>query len=115
MKLIKLKIEWKNWQQWIETDRWRRKEVEVEREAKLWEAEGETAPNEERRGISTRTRAAEQAYPWAAMRVFVYALKHCKVQQGVVKFIGFVFANIAALNSEMWSAFQLCTTKIRHE
>lgn len=58
---------------------------------------------------------AEQAYPWAAMRVFVYAVKHCKVQQGVVKFIGFVFANIAALNSEMWSAFQLCTTKIRHE
>lgn len=33
---------------------------------------------------------AEQAYPWAAMRVFVYAVKHCKVQQGVVKFIGFV-------------------------
>lgn len=58
---------------------------------------------------------AEQAYPWAAMRVFVYAVKHCKVQQGVVKFIGFVFANIAALKSEMWSAFQLCTTKIRHE
>lgn len=46
---------------------------------------------------------AEQAYPWAAMRVFVYAVKHCKAQRGVVKFIRFVFANIAALNSEMWS------------
>lgn len=33
------------------------------------------------------------------MRVCVYAVKHSKAPRSVVKFIRFVFANIAALNS----------------
>lgn len=35
------------------------------------------------------------------MHVCVYAVKHSNVLQTLVKFIRFVFANIAALNSAM--------------
>lgn len=41
----------------------------------------------------------EPACPRAAMRVCVYAVKHSQALQSVVKFIRFVFADTAALNS----------------
>lgn len=39
----------------------------------------------------------EPSYPWAAMRVCVYAVRHSNVRRTVVKLIRFVFANIAAM------------------
>lgn len=63
----------------------------------------EKSNNEERGGggLEIELGQPESAYPWSAMRVCVYTVKHSKVLQSVVKFIRFVFADMAALNSAM--------------
>ena len=72
---------------------WGRLDVEDEGEKEVNNEEGE--------GGEVEPDVGRPAYPGAAMRVGVYAVKHSEALWSVVKFIRFVLASIAALNSVM--------------